>query len=118
MRESSIAKHLVCAPGSPLARAIGREVRRRRLAAGLSQAEAGFPFSRAFISAVEHGHVLPSLASLFHVCGRLATDPATLLAGVNTDSTAVYNAPRGRTDTPAPTRRGGRPTVGGEHRSS
>jgi transcriptional regulator with XRE-family HTH domain len=95
MRESSIAKQSAAGPGTPLAVAIGQEIRRRRIAAGLSQAEVGGPFSRAFVSAVEHGHAVPSLASLVILADRLATDAATLLGSVNHGSTGVYDGGNG-----------------------
>jgi transcriptional regulator with XRE-family HTH domain len=95
MRESSITKQLTAGPGSPLALAIGGEIRRRRIAAGLSQAEVGRPLTRAFVSAVEHGHAVPSLASLVILAERLATDAATLLGSVNHGSTAVYDGAHG-----------------------
>lgn len=91
MRESSITKQSAAGPGSPLAVAIGREIRRRRIAAGLSQTEVGRPLTRAFVSAVEHGHAVPSLASLVMLAERLATDAATLLGSVNRGSTGVYD---------------------------
>ena len=86
-------------PGSPLAIAIGREIRRRRVAAGLSQAEVGHPLTRAFVSAVENGHTVPSLASLVLLAERLATDPATLLRSVKPDTTAVYDVGHGDSPT-------------------
>jgi transcriptional regulator with XRE-family HTH domain len=95
MRESSITKQSMAGPGTPLAVAIGREIRRRRVAAGLSQAEVGRPLTRAFVSAVENGHTVPSLASLVLLAARLATDAATLLESVKLDTTDVYDVADG-----------------------
>jgi transcriptional regulator with XRE-family HTH domain len=106
MRESSIAKHVAYGPGSSLAVSIGAEVRRRRIARGLSQAEAGRPLTRAFVSALEHGHVVPSLPALMLIAARLDTDISTLLEVVKTHSTVLYN-PRHGTDIDAQTAGGG-----------
>jgi transcriptional regulator with XRE-family HTH domain len=95
MRESSITKQALAGPRSPLAVAIGREIRRRRMAAGLSQTQVGRPLSRAFVSAVENGHTVPSLASLVLLAERLATDASTILESVKPDTTAVYDVADG-----------------------
>jgi transcriptional regulator with XRE-family HTH domain len=87
---SSIAKH---SPHDGLrGGALGREIRRRRLALGLSQGELGRPLTRAFVSAVERGHCLPSLAALVHFAGRLGVSAGELLDSVNPPSTGVYTA--------------------------
>ena len=91
MRESSIAKQTACGPGSPTAIAIGAEVRRRRIAAGLTQTAAGWPLTRAFVSAVERGRVVPSLPSLMLISRHLGTDVATVLEVVKEHVTALYN---------------------------
>jgi transcriptional regulator with XRE-family HTH domain len=101
VRESSIAKHLTYGPDSAVAIAIGAEVRRRRIAAGLSQAKAGWPLTRGFVSAVECGHVVPSLPALMLIAGHLGTDIATLLQVVKGHATTMYNPGHGRDrDTP------------------
>src|SRR2546429_6695 len=116
MRQSSIAKHLSCGPDSALARSIGLELKRRRIAAGLSQGQVGRPLSRAFVSAVEHGHVVPSLPSLLLLAGRLGTDAAALLNAVKMDSTAVYNLAHGSPDQAASSRGRRRSAAGGRNR--
>ena len=80
MRMSTIAKHQGTGSGSPFARALGEEVRRRRLSLGLSQASVGEPLSRAFLSSVENGREIPSLASLLMIARRLSTSAADILA--------------------------------------
>ena len=116
MRESSIAKHRILGRDSILARSIGAEIRRRRVELGLSQAEVGAPLTRAFVSAVERGHVVPSLPSLIHLASRLEIDAGTLLAAVNGDTTDVYTPPHGNDDAATTKGRRGRPTPGHGHR--
>lgn len=79
---STIAKHTNAGGGSPFARALGAEVRQLRLALGLSQATVGQPLSRAFLSAVEAGRVVPSIPSLVMISRRLNTTAAAILASV------------------------------------
>lgn len=64
--------------------ALGEEIRRRRLALGLTQADLGAPLSRAFVSRVEHGRLTPSLPSLLLLADRLGSTGAALLATVET----------------------------------
>jgi len=80
MRASTIAKHAGTGGGTAFAIALGQEIRRRRLALGLSQADLGAPLSRAFVSLVEHGRLTPSLPSLLLIASRLGTTGAALLA--------------------------------------
>ena len=54
-----------------LAQVIGRRVRARRLAAGLTQAQLGEPLTKGFVSAVETGRTLPSLRALLLFADRL-----------------------------------------------
>jgi transcriptional regulator with XRE-family HTH domain len=54
-----------------LALVIGRRVRARRLAVGLTQTELGEPLTKGFVSAVEGGHTLPSLRALLLFADRL-----------------------------------------------
>lgn len=116
MRESSITKHLILGRDSLLARSIGAEIRRRRVDLGLSQAEVGAPLTRAFVSAVERGHVIPSLPSLLHLASRLGIDAGALLVTVNGDTTDVYTPPHGNDHTTTTTGRRGRPTPGAGYR--
>lgn len=77
MALSSISKHR--GADADLALEVGRRVRAAREARGLSQAEVGQPFSRAFISLVEAGRTVPSLPALMHIAERLGIDPCWLL---------------------------------------
>ena len=92
MGKSSITKH-EGGPGSPLSVAIGRELRRRRTAAGLTQQALGRPFTRAYVSAVERGHSLPSIPALAMLTERLGVSLASFFQGVNEQMTSVYNPP-------------------------
>jgi len=82
---STIAKHRHAA-----SLRLGAEIRRRRRARGMTQAELGRPLTRAFVSAIEHGRCLPSLAALAHFAGRLNVTPAELLDSVKHDLAALY----------------------------
>ena len=84
VRLSTITKQRTAGSGSSFARVLGAEIRRRRLALGLSQDELGRPLSRAFLSRVESGRVVPSLASLLMIARRLNSTGATILASVET----------------------------------
>jgi transcriptional regulator with XRE-family HTH domain len=79
---STIAKHRAAGSGSSFARLLGADIRRRRLAVGLSQDALGRPLSRAFLSRVESGRVVPSLASLLMIARRLNSTGAIILASV------------------------------------
>jgi transcriptional regulator with XRE-family HTH domain len=66
---------------SLLAEAIGARIKRARLASGLTQsALAGDRYTKAYISALEHGIAKPSMAALNYLAPRLGTAPATLIA--------------------------------------
>lgn len=79
VRPSTIAKNGALAPGSPEARALGRELRRLRLARGLAQQAVGSSFTRAYVSAVENGHIVPSLAGLILLSRKLEVSPGAVL---------------------------------------
>lgn len=101
VRKSSIAKHLRAGPGSELSLAIGHELRRRRRARGLTQASLGAPLTRGFISAVERGRAVPSLAALVLLADRLETPLSEFFSGVNAEMTVLYNrADEHRADAP------------------
>lgn len=85
--------------------AIGRELLRRRTALGLSQASLGEPLTRAFVSAVEHGHTVPSIAALALLTDRLETGLADFFRGVNEQMTGVYTAAHDYNHTNPPSRR-------------
>ena len=82
MRTSTIAKHLTGGERSTFARILGREIKDRRTALGLSQAAAARPLSRAFLSYVESGRLTPSLSSLLIIARQLNASAATILASV------------------------------------
>ena len=84
VRVSTIAKHAAAGGGSAFSRVLGEEIRRRRVALGLSQTNVGRPLSRAFISSVESGRVTPSLPSLLMIARRLNSSGASILASVET----------------------------------
>src|SRR6266542_3293583 len=58
-------------PGGLPAVVIGQVLREARRRRGLTQRQLGAPFSAAFISSVENGKTIPSLASLAILAGRL-----------------------------------------------
>ena len=69
---------------SALAAAIGGRLKRARLAAGLTQsALAGERYTKAYISALEHGIAKPSMAALNYLAPRLGTTSAAMLADVD-----------------------------------
>ena len=82
MRMSTIAKQAAAGSGSQFSRILGSEVRRRRMALGLSQASVGRPLTRAFMSSLENGRVIPSLPSLLMIARRLNTSCADILRSV------------------------------------
>jgi transcriptional regulator with XRE-family HTH domain len=87
-----------------LADAIGRELYRRRRAKGLTQALLGEPLTRAFVSAVERGHTVPSIAALALLTDRLETGLDDFFRGVNEQMTRVYTPAHEHHD-PDPTSR-------------
>lgn len=64
----------------------------RRRARGMTQTQLGWPLTRAFVSAVEHGRCLPSLAALALFAERLQTSPADLLDPVKHELATLYTA--------------------------
>ena len=76
------------------AQRLGREIRRRRLALGMSQSDLGLPFTRAFVSAVETGQCVPSLSALLLLAQRLQTTGVKLLDEVNPALAPLYTDPR------------------------
>ena len=66
---------------TPLANAIGARIRKARAAAGLTQsALAGERYTKAYISALEHGQAKPSMAALSYLAPRLGTTASSLMA--------------------------------------
>ena len=79
-----------------LATELGRAIRARRLAVGLSQARLGAPLSRSFVSQVERGRVLPSLPALVLFAERLGLAPGELLDSVNYRADRAVHCRAGR----------------------
>ncbi len=117
MRSSTIAKHQAFGPDTEFARMLGAEIRRRRTALGMSQVQLADPLSKAFVSLIEHGRVVPSLPSLGLIADRLQTSPALLLLSVNRGWTVEYtdahaeshSLPRHRGSSTRPSDRSGDP---------
>jgi transcriptional regulator with XRE-family HTH domain len=65
-----------------LRRALGAEIRVRRIGRGLSQAALGWPLTRAYVSSVEGGRTVPSLPALVHLAGRLGVPVSHLFDAV------------------------------------
>jgi transcriptional regulator with XRE-family HTH domain len=70
---------------------LGTELRRRRLAANLSQDEVSGPLSRAYLSQVECGRTMPSLAALIVLSEKLGTSADEILRGVNVALNSEYS---------------------------
>ncbi len=69
---------------SALAAAIGSRLKQARLASAQTQsALAGDRYTKAYISALEHGIAKPSMAALNYLAPRLGTTPSALLADVD-----------------------------------
>jgi transcriptional regulator with XRE-family HTH domain len=81
------------------------KLRRRRIDAGLTQAALGGPFTRAFVSAVEHGLAMPSIPALALLTDRLDTPLHDFFKGVNDQMTGVYSDRHGTHEDPATRRR-------------
>ncbi|HEX5451555.1 MAG TPA: helix-turn-helix domain-containing protein [Candidatus Limnocylindrales bacterium] len=65
----------------PLAESIGGRLRTARLKAGLTQQQlAGERYTKAYVSALEHGLAKPSVAALNYLCERLGVAPTSILA--------------------------------------
>lgn len=86
-----------------MARELGRRVRAARITRGMTQAQAGYPLSRAFVSLVERGETLPSLASILWLAGRLGIEVEDLLHGLRalgsqprTVDDVTHSGPNGR----------------------
>lgn len=98
---------LLSQPPPALPAAIGQELRRRRLAAGLSQAVVAAPFTRALVCSVEHGRALPSLTTLAVFLEHLGVDFDEFFRGVQSEMTVRYTDRHG-TDRSNPASRGRR----------
>ena len=78
---------------------LGRRIRERRRELHLTQSELAAPFTKSYLSAVEHGRTLPSLRVLWLIAGRLGTGVGDLAGDVNILATPQYNPPHGRRPT-------------------
>ena len=74
-----------------LQRGLGSELRRRRLDAKLSQDEVSGPLTRAYLSQVESGRTMPSLAALIVLSEKLGTSAHEILRGVNVALNSEYS---------------------------
>lgn len=90
MGKASITNLLPAGRAKSLRSSLGRELRRRRLEANLSQANACAPMTRAYISQVEAGRTLPSLPALIVLAERLGTSADEILKAVNQTLNVEY----------------------------
>ena len=105
MRESTIAKQRGWGAGGEFARTLGSELRRLRLGRGMTQSDLGRPLTRAFVSSVESGRTVPSLAALLHMVERLDLPPGAVLEDVYKEWTDRYAREHAEPDTPPHRRR-------------
>jgi transcriptional regulator with XRE-family HTH domain len=63
---------------------LGEELRKARLAAGLTQEELSFRANthRVYISEIERSKKSPTVEALFRICDAMATKPSVILARV------------------------------------
>lgn len=66
----------------------------------MTQASLGAPLTRAFVSAVEHGHSVPSIPALALLVDRLDVPLDVFFSGVKTQMTVVYNPAHERHNRP------------------
>ena len=69
---------------------LGVELRRRRIAAQLSQGEVSRPLTRGFVSQIERGRTMPSLPALIVISERLGTSADEVLRSVNRALNSEY----------------------------
>jgi transcriptional regulator with XRE-family HTH domain len=69
--------------------ALGLELRERRRRSGLTQETLGAPLTKGFVSAVEHGRIIPSLPALRLMTDRLGVPLGEFLRYVDRRSTAT-----------------------------
>ena len=90
MGKASITNLLPADRASSLRSSLGSELRRRRLAAHLSQVEMSASLTRAYISQLESGRTLPSLPALIVLAERLGTSADEILKSVNQTLNVEY----------------------------
>lgn len=83
MGKASITNLLPDGRDRELRQGLGSELKRRRIAARLSQDQVSPPLTRGFISQVEHGRTMPSLPALIVMSERLGTSADEVLRSVN-----------------------------------
>lgn len=79
-------------PGSDFSRNLGAAIRARRRELGLTQTQLGQPLTKGFVSEVERGRSLPSLAALVLMADRLGVPVSYLLGEVKGGLSPVYTA--------------------------
>src|SRR5689334_7113817 len=79
-------------PDSEFARTLGRAIRDRRRARGLTQSQLGHRLTKGYVSEVERGHSLPSLRALAFIADRLDVPVGELLEEVKGGLPSVYTA--------------------------
>ena len=94
MRKSSIYQP-VDATRPIWAAELGARIRHRRQALGLTQTELGAPFTKSYVSAIEHGKAVPSLRALWVLSGRLGVGVGDLTNTVYPIATGLYTLPHG-----------------------
>jgi transcriptional regulator with XRE-family HTH domain len=71
-------------------RRLGMEIRRRRLAAHMSQEAVSAPLTRGYVSQVERGQTMPSLPALIVIAEHLGTSADVVLRAVNRPLSEEY----------------------------
>jgi len=87
--------------GSDFSRQLGAAIRERRRELGLTQTQLGKPLTKGFVSEVERGRSLPSLAALVLMADRLEVPVSYLLGEVKGGLSPVYTARDENEHTPA-----------------
>jgi transcriptional regulator with XRE-family HTH domain len=90
MGKASITNLLPDGRDRRLRMSLGVELRRRRLAARLSQDDVSAPLTRGFVSQVERGRTMPSLPALIVISERLGTSADEVLRAVNRALNSEY----------------------------
>ena len=71
--KTTVRRHRSRVPRRDLSAAFGNRIRSLRAEKGISQAELGAPyFTRAHVSAIELGKILPAIPTLVHFARKLA----------------------------------------------
>ena len=86
---------------SDFSRNLGAAIRSRRRELGLTQTQLGQPLTKGFVSEVERGRSLPSLAALVLMADRLEVPVSYLLGEVKGGLSSVYTGSDENEHTPA-----------------